>query len=41
MAEVKENQITRLFVTKERKAEEPDDTAADDSSAEERGRHQQ
>ena len=41
VAEVKENQITRLFVTKERKAEEPDDAAADDSSAKEKGRHQQ
>jgi putative hemolysin len=41
VAEVKGNQITRLFVTKERKAEEPDDTAADDSSAEEKGRHQE
>ena len=41
VAEVKENQITRLFVPKERKAEEPDDAAADDSSAKEKGRHQQ
>lgn len=42
VGEVKENQITRLFVTKERKTEEPDDTAADDSAAEEKGeQHQQ